>query len=152
MGAAYWSPEEGPLDDVYDFRTLTGGSFEIGPFSVTVERVNHPVETYGVRLEHAGRVLTYSADTGMCDALGRLAAGADLFLCEASYLDGPGNPPDLHLTAREAGEAATKAGVGRLLLTHLISAWGDGEETYRAAAEAFTGPVELVRPGARYEI
>ncbi|GAA5183128.1 MBL fold metallo-hydrolase [Rugosimonospora acidiphila] len=152
MTAAYWSPEEGPLDDVYDFRTLSGGTFEIGPFSVTVERVNHPVETYGIRLEHAGRVLAYSADTGMCDALGRLAAGADVFLCEASYLDGAVNPPDLHLTAREAGEAATKAGVGRLLLTHLISAWGNGDETYHAAAEAFTGPVELVRPGARYEI
>jgi ribonuclease BN (tRNA processing enzyme) len=97
-------------------------------------------------------VLAYSADSGMCDALGRLAAGADVFLCEASYLDGEANPPDLHLTGREAGEVATKAGVGRLLLTHLISAWGSGDGTYRAAAEAFTGPVELVRPGARYEI
>jgi ribonuclease BN (tRNA processing enzyme) len=152
LTAAYWSPEEGPLDDVYDFHTLTAGTFDIGPFSVTVERVNHPVETYGVRLEHNGRVLAYSADSGMCDALGRLAAGADVFLCEASYLDGAVNPPDLHLTGREAGEVATKAGVGRLLLTHLISAWGSGDGTYQAAAEAFTGPVELVRPGARYEI
>jgi ribonuclease BN (tRNA processing enzyme) len=152
MTAAYWSPDEGPLDDVYDFRTLTVGAFELGPFAVTVDRVNHPVETYGVRLEHAGRVLTYSADSGVCDALGRLAAGADVFLCEASYLDGVANPPDLHLTGREAGEVAAKAGVGRLLLTHLVSAWGDAKETYDAASGAFDGPVDLVRPGAVYEI
>src|ERR1051326_4880799 len=91
MGA-YGVPDEGPIEDVYDFRTLAPDTFDLGPFRVTVERVNHPIETYGVRLEHDGRVLTYSADTGVCDALTRLAHGADLFLCEASYLDGADNP------------------------------------------------------------
>ncbi len=152
MAAAYWSPDEGPLDDVYEFRTLEAGTFQLGPFTVTTERVNHPVETYGVRFEYRGRVLAYSADSGVCDVLDRLAAGADLFLCEASYLDSAVNPPDLHLTGREAGEVAAKAGVGKLLLTHLVSAWGDAEETYQAAAGAFDGPVELVRPGSVYEI
>ncbi|HEX8630059.1 MAG TPA: MBL fold metallo-hydrolase, partial [Catenuloplanes sp.] len=116
---AAYSPDEGPVDDVYTFYGLQPGTFPIGPFTVTVDRVNHPIETYGVRLEHDGSVLAYSADTAPCEALVRLAQDADLFLCEASYLDGVDNPPDLHLTGREAGEAATKAGVGRLLLTHL---------------------------------
>jgi ribonuclease BN (tRNA processing enzyme) len=150
--AAYGSPDEEPLDDVYDFRTLTPGSFPIGPFAVTVERVNHPVETFGVRIEHAGRSLAYSADTAPCDALVRLAQRADAFLCEASYVDGEDNPPDLHLTGREAGEAAAKADVGRLLLTHLVSAWGDPVATRQAAEATFPGPVDLVRPGDRYEI
>jgi ribonuclease BN (tRNA processing enzyme) len=152
MAAVYGSFEEGPLDNVYSFHTLTPGTFALGPFTVTVARVNHPVETFGVRLEHAGRVLAYSADTGMCDAVVRLAHHADVFLCEAAYLDGEDNPPDLHLTGREAGEAATKAGAGRLLLTHLVSAWGDAEATYDAAVGSFPGPVELVRPGNTYEI
>ena len=152
LGAAYGFPEEGPLDDVYAFHTLAPGAFGVGPFTVTVERVNHPVETYGVRLEHAGRVLTYSADTAPCDALLRLAHGADVFLCEASYLDGIDNPPDIHLTGREAGEAAAKADVGRLLLTHLVNAWGSEARTYDAAASAYSGPIEVVRPGCRYVI
>jgi ribonuclease BN (tRNA processing enzyme) len=152
LTAAYGAVDEGPLEDVYEFRTLQAGTFTLGPFSVTVERVNHPVETFGVRLEHGGRVLAYSADTGPCEALGRLAQHADLFLCEASYVDGEDNPPDLHLTGREAGEAAAKAGVGQLLLTHLVSAWGDPEVTYEAASATFPGPVWLVRPGDRYEI
>jgi ribonuclease BN (tRNA processing enzyme) len=150
--AAAYGPDDGALDDVYTFYGLQPGTFPIGPFTVTVDRVNHPVETYGVRLEHNGRVLAYSGDTAACDALPRLAQGADLFLCEASYLDGMDNPPDLHMTGREAGEAATKAGARRLLLTHLVTAWGSEAETLDNAVSAFHGPVEIVRPGARYEV
>ncbi|MEV4625870.1 MBL fold metallo-hydrolase [Micromonospora sp. NPDC049523] len=150
--AAAYSQEETGVDDVYTFYGLQPGSFPIGPFTVTVDRVNHPVETYGVRLEHNGRSLAYSSDTAPCEALLRLAQGADLFLCEASYLDGVDNPPDLHLTGREAGEIATKSEVGRLVLTHLVSAWGSEALTHEAAASAFAGPVEIARPGARYDI
>ncbi|WP_326560676.1 MBL fold metallo-hydrolase [Micromonospora sp. NBC_01796] len=150
--ASAYSQEETGVDDVYTFYGLQPGSFPIGPFTVTVDRVNHPVETYGVRLEHNGRSLAYSSDTAPCEALLRLAQGADLFLCEASYLDGVDNPPDLHLTGREAGEIATKSEVGRLVLTHLVSAWGSEALTHEAAASAFAGPVEIARPGARYDI
>lgn len=150
--AAAYSADEGPVDDVYTFYGLQPGTFPLGPFTVTVDQVNHPIETYGVRLEHEGRVLCYSSDTAPCEALLRLAHGADVFLCEASYLEGAANPPGLHLTGRDAGEAATKAGAGRLLLTHLVAAWGSEAATQEEAEAAFAGPVEVVRPGARYQI
>lgn len=150
--AAAYAADAAPLDDVYTFYSLQPGTFPIGPFTVTVDQVNHPVETYGVRVEHGGVVLAYSADTAPCDALLRLAQGADLFLCEASYLDEVPHPPDLHLTGREAGEVATKAGVRRLVLTHLVTAWGSEALTYEAATAAYTGPVDIARPGARYEL
>jgi ribonuclease BN (tRNA processing enzyme) len=149
LAAAYG---EDTLEDVYTFHELASGTFPIGPFSVTVDRVNHPVETYGVRLEHDGRVLAYSADTAPCDALLRLAHGADLFLCEASYNDGQTNPPDLHLTGRDAGEAATKAGAARLVLTHLVAAWSSEANAFESASAAFAGPVEVARAGARYTV
>lgn len=151
MIGAYGS-DEGPLDDVYTFYSLQPGTFPIGPMAVTVERVDHPVETYGVRIEHAGRVLAYSADTAPCEAVLRLAYGADSFLCEASYLASENNPPGLHMTGRDAGEAATKAGVGRLLLTHLVPAWGSEAVTLDEATSAFDGPIDVVRPGSCYEI
>jgi ribonuclease BN (tRNA processing enzyme) len=152
--AAAYGGENEPMSigDVYTFYALQPGSFPIGPFQITVDRVNHPIETYGVRIEHDGKVLTYSADTGTSEALIRLAQGADAFLCEASYLDGVDNPPDLHLTGREAAEHATKAGVGRLLLTHLVPAWCSEALTLEAASSAFAGPIDVVRPGARYDI
>lgn len=152
LSDAYGSPDEGSLEDVYEFHTLSPGSFTVGPLQVTSDHMNHPVETFGFRIEHRGRVLVYSADTGMCDSLVRLAHNADAFLCEASYLDGMDNPPDLHLTGREAGQVATKAGVSRLLLTHLVRAWGCEEATVEAAASAFSGSVCVVRPGEQYEI
>jgi ribonuclease BN (tRNA processing enzyme) len=150
--AAAYSADNEPLDDVYTFYGLQPGTFPIGPLLVTVDRVNHPIETYGVRIEHDGHVLAYSADTAPCEPLLRLAAGADLFLCEASYLDGADNPPGLHLTGGEAGEAATKAGVGKLLLTHLVPAWVSEASIVDAACAAYAGPVEVVRPGARYDL
>ena len=150
LSACYGGDE--PVTDVYTFYALQPGTFPIGPLQITVDRVNHPVETYGVRIEHDGRVLAYSADSAPCEALIRLALGADVFLCEASYLDGGDNPPDLHLTGHEAAEHASKAGVGRLLLTHLIPAWGSEALTLEAATGAFDGPIEIVRPGARYDI
>ena len=150
--AAAYSSEAEPVDDVYTFYGLQPGTFPIGPFTITVDRVNHPIETYGIRVEQGGRVLAYSSDTAPCEALLRLAQGADLFLCEASYLDGADNPPDLHLTGGEAGEAATKADVGRLLLTHLVPAWASEASTVEAATAAFAGPVDVVRPGSRYDL
>jgi ribonuclease BN (tRNA processing enzyme) len=150
--AAAYSGEDDPLEDVYTFYGLQPGSFPIGPFQVVVDRVNHPIETYGARIEHGDRALAYSSDTAPSDALLRLAHRADAFLCEASYIDGMDNPPDLHLTGREAGEIATKASAGRLLLTHLVTAWGSEALTYEAATQTFAGEVEIVRPGARYEI
>ncbi|TMM32579.1 MAG: MBL fold metallo-hydrolase [Actinobacteria bacterium] len=152
LAAAYGSPDEGPLSDVYTFHTLTPGTVCIGPFTVAVERVNHPVETFGVRVDHDGRSLAYSGDTAPCDAVVRLAQRADLFLCEAAWSEDADNPPGIHLTGREAGELAAKADAGRLLLTHLVTAWGDPRATYQAASAGFPGPVTLVRPGDTYEI
>jgi ribonuclease BN (tRNA processing enzyme) len=152
LAAAYGAFGEGPLDDVYAFHDLKPGTVDIGPFLVTVDRVNHPVETYGVRLEHNGHVLAYSADTAPCEALNRLAQDADLFLCEASYIDGEDNPPDLHLTGREAGEAATKAGAAQLVLTHMVAAWGSEAKAIESAASVFPGPLDVARAGARYDV
>jgi ribonuclease BN (tRNA processing enzyme) len=108
--------------------------------------MNHPVETFGFRVEHGGWTIAYSADTGESDALVRLARDADLLLCEASFLDQPGNTPDVHLSARQAGQHAAKAGAGELVLTHLV-AWNDPELSLAEAAGTFSGQVSLAAPG-----
>jgi ribonuclease BN (tRNA processing enzyme) len=146
MTRAY-SLEPGPeVAKAFDFRTLTPGTYRIGPIELTADHVNHPVETFGFRLEHAGRSLAYSADTGESPALDALARDADLLLCEASFMDGPGLPPGLHLTARQAGEHATRAGARRLVLTHLVP-WNDRERSLAEAAQAYAGPITLAASG-----
>ncbi len=145
------------MSPAFSFETLTPGTRRIGPFQVTADHMNHPVETFAFRLEHGGRALAYSADTGESAALVRLARGADLLLCEASFAEVPAdagaapNPPDLHLTGRQAGQHAARAEVGELVLTHLV-AWNDQAAVLAEAAGTFGGPLSLAASGAIFDL
>ena len=130
----------------FTFETLAPGSMRIGPFDVTLAHMNHPVETFGFRFAHGGRTLAYTGDTGETDAVVGLARDADVFLSEAAFLDGPGLPPDLHLTARQAGGYASRAGAGELVLTHL-QPWNDREAAREEAASSFGGRVDVAVSG-----
>jgi ribonuclease BN (tRNA processing enzyme) len=144
--AGLGSTEVSAVQARFEFSDLEPGTTEIGPFRVTTDRMNHPVETFGFRVEHAGWQLAYSADTGVSEALVRLAAGADLLLCEASFLDGQDTRPDLHLTARQAATHAARAGVGHLVLTHLVP-WNDRNRTLAEADGIYQGPLTLATSG-----
>lgn len=148
------------LTDAFTFHPLTDGCrAEVAGAVLRAGAVDHLCEAYALRVEHGGRSLVYSGDTGPCAGLVELAAGADVLLCEATWPhtgiwgDNPdGGPPDgVHLSGRQAGEHAAAAGVGRLLLTH-VPVWFDGEKLLAEAKEAFDGPVELVEPDSSYEI
>jgi len=144
-------PDEKCMSEVFNFHTLTPGRFRLGPFAVVTDLVSHPVEAYGFRIEHAGKVITYSGDTGPCDTLRALAEGTDLFLCEASFTLGKEDIPELHLNGREAGEHANRAGAGRLVLTH-IPPWTDPGINLNDARDVFDGPVDIAEPGAVYDL
>ena len=153
LATAYGPAEHGGLASSFEFVEWTAGSHAIGPLQVTVAQMAHPVETWGMRVEHDGTVLVYSADTGPCEALVGLAHDADLALFEAAFEAGRDDhaPPDLHLTAGDAGRAATAAGVRRLVVTHLPP-WNDPEVARRDAAAAYHGPVDLAAPGSTYAL
>jgi ribonuclease BN (tRNA processing enzyme) len=146
LARAYGFAEEPGMTGAFEFGTLRPGTRHIGPFEITLARMNHPVETYGFRVAAGGRVIAYSADTGPSDALVGLARDADLLLCEATFLDGPGLPANLHMSAKQAAEHAARAGAGRLMLTHLAP-WYDRQRSQAEAAAAFPGPLELATSG-----
>ena len=149
LALAYDADGDG-LTDVFDFVPVGPGSFELGPFEVSLARTAHPIECYAIRLTVDGRTLVYTGDTGPCERVIELARGADVLLAEAAHPPGPGLPPELHLTGREAAEHASAAGVGRLLLTHIPS-WVDEIGQLFSASQVFS-ETELVRVGATYEI
>jgi ribonuclease BN (tRNA processing enzyme) len=152
MARAYGLDPDPGMRETFDFRTLGDETWEVGPFRVTTARVNHPVEAYGFRVEHGGRVLAYSGDTGECDALVELARDADVFLCEACWFEGPGLPEDMHLTGRTAAEHATRAGAKKLVLTHLLP-WNDAVRALaEAKASGFQGEIEVAQQGAVYDL
>ena len=68
--------------------------------------MNHPVETFGVRVEHGGTVIAYSADTAPCESLLRLAQDSTLFLCEAQLPRRAGESP--RIAPHRAGSRRTR--------------------------------------------
>ncbi len=139
------------LFDVFDFRPLGVRTVHIGEFEIDAAGVEHPCESYALRIRHGGRCLVYTGDTGPCDRLAGFAAGADLLLAEASWTHGADKPAGLHLSGRQAGELAAAADVGRLLLTH-VPPWTDPQQVLAEARSVHHGPVELARAGADYEV
>jgi ribonuclease BN (tRNA processing enzyme) len=139
------------MREEFDVRTFPQGEFDAGPFRVTTARVAHPVPAYAIRLEYDGKVMVYSGDTGPTPALVELASGADLLLCEAAFQDGADNPPDLHLTGREAGEHAAAAGASHLVITH-VPPWGDPARAVAEARQAYDGPVSAARLGDTWDV
>ena len=74
-----------------------------------------------------------------------------MFLCEASWTHDPNRPPGLHLSGTEAGQAAAKAGVAELLLTH-IPPWTSREDVISEAKAEFDGPVHAVVCGESFAV
>lgn len=92
------------------------------------------------RFELEDRVVAYSGDTAWTPALPHLAAGADLFVCEATLRD---DPTPTHLSYRELLAHRHEFDARRILLTHL------GPEMLDATVES---PFELAQDGGRIEI
>ncbi|MCB0914495.1 MAG: MBL fold metallo-hydrolase [Actinobacteria bacterium] len=145
LASAYGMDPDPGMSDCFDARGYPTGEFQVGPFTVVATKVTHPVECYALRVTAAGRTLVFSGDTAPCEALVEAARGADVALFEASFREQDDNPDGLHLTARQAGLLAAEAGVGRLILTHLV-AWHDNSGAL-AEAEVFGGDVSLAEPG-----
>ena len=93
-----------------------------------------------------GQRIAYVADCRYSDENCRkiidLAEGADIFFCEAAFLDRDRDRAQerAHLTARQAGELARLAKVKKLEIFHFSPKYeGEADLLYREAEEAFRG-------------
>jgi ribonuclease BN (tRNA processing enzyme) len=96
-----------------------------------------------------GRSVTYSGDSGECEALAELAHRTSLFVCECSFPEEEAVPN--HLTPTGAAAIAVAAGVEKLLLTHFYPAMDPAEARARAA-RVFSGPIECARDGSVHRV
>lgn len=141
-----------------------GVVFEDANLKVTAAVVDHPPMTsaFAYRFDAADRSIVISGDTRRSDALVALARGTDVLVHEAMLAaavdrliaDVP-NASDLkrsilshHTTAEDAGRVAQAAGVGTLVLSHLVPAEDprvSDEMWIEAARTHFRGRVILGR-------
>lgn len=145
-----WAAAELLSNDVFEHYVIDEASqYELESIRINFIAMVHLVESYGVRVEANGKILAYSGDTGLCPQLSILAAGADIFLCEATFSDGICAEEGHHLSARSAASCAAENGVGHLLLTHFH---GDqAAEILENAGKRFPA-TELTKIGERYEV
>lgn len=129
-------PDLRELVDIVEF--TEGDVLAEGGLTVSALRVDHPPVTdcFALRFDHAEASVVFSADTAYFPPLADFAGGADILVHEAMLAEGvdrlvarTGNGARLkehllasHSFAEEAGAIATAAGVGRLVLHHLIPA------------------------------
>lgn len=142
-----------PYKNVYAMEELVEGhDLQLGPFTFSFLKTKHSIPCYAMAVYLAGeKKLVYSADTEHFSFLSDFARGAELFLCEANYLEedlqkGAGN----HLTARQAASISHEAGVGTLLLTHLLPF--RNQQAYLAEAGQVFNNVEIAKEGMCYDL
>lgn len=140
----------------------------------TLRRVSH--RSLALRFDVRGHSIVFSGDTAWSANLVELARGADVLVCEAmhvaatrrgfdervaagAYADNPEgiwrHIVDTHTPLDVAGRMAREAGVGTLVLNHIIpGGWNpelDDEFYRREAAREFTGRIIVGRDGLLIE-
>ncbi|MEW6489730.1 MAG: MBL fold metallo-hydrolase [Thermodesulfobacteriota bacterium] len=139
-----------PREYDLDLREVApGGEAALGELRCRAGAVRHLPSSLAWRFERGGRSAVVSGDTGPSPELEDFARGADLLVLEASLP--PSAEMAAHLTARQAGELARRAGVGRLVLTHFYPA-AEAVDPAVFAAEAFGRAVVVATDGARFEV
>jgi len=127
-------------------------------------------KSYAYRFEGAGRVIVLTGDTGPSDAVTKLAEGADLLVSEVNQpeeakqrrmLNGDWqrlspaeqaafmrHMTEEHLTPEEVGKMAQRAGVKKVVLTHILATSDPNDDYARYAAgvhKYFAGEVVIAR-------
>jgi ribonuclease Z len=107
-----------------------GSVVTAGGRTVTIDEMSEP---------RPGQVFAFIMDTRLCDGALALAEGADLLVCESTFLE---RDADLaaaygHLTAGQAAQIAAEAGARRLILTHFSQRYPDDSEFAAEAGEIF---------------
>jgi len=122
--------------------------FTTGGLTVsTAPNAHGAMPNFAVRVEAAGAgAVVYSSDTLPCEAVVNLARGARTLVHEATYLERDRKPGKVvaHSTGAEAGDIAARAGVERLILTHVGAEYHDDAGALAAEARGrFGGAVEV---------
>ena len=153
-----WQP---PVEVV---EVTSGHVLAEGGVTITAEPTDHsPVRpTVGYRVEHGGGTVAIAGDTVPCDGLDRLVMGADVYvqtvlrpsLVEQVPMQRFKDTIDYHSSVVQAAETAARAGVGTLVMTHLVPApfpGTEGEWVAEAAAH-FGGEIVLAQDLTSIEV
>lgn len=119
----------------------------------SLEREGRVISLSEVSTPRRGQRFAFLMDTRVCASAVRLARGADLLVCESTYLasesaDAHNNG---HLTAAQAAGIAREAGARQLVLTHFSQRYSD-TAAFVTEAAAIHAQVVAVQDGDQVEV
>jgi ribonuclease Z len=86
-----------------------------------------------------GKIVAYVTDTLLCDGCYKAAENADMLICEATYSSKLTDKSEehSHMTAKQAGQLASKANVNQLVLVHFSARYKNTQEVEEDARDVF---------------
>lgn len=125
----------------------------IGPFDIEHLKTLHPVPCYAFRITErsTGKVLVFTADSGFIEDFIPFCESADYLLADSNFYKGMENHT-VHMTAKECGQIASKAGVSNLILTHLPQTGNWSDLVQQAQEESPDTTVQLAEKDRHYNI
>ena len=94
--------------------------------------------------------LFYTGDTDLCDTIIEGARGVDVLLSEVGFTSDE-TEPDMHMDGTRAGEVATRAGVGRMIATH-IQPWTPRDRVASEIRQTWSGPLDFATSGMQVSL
>lgn len=143
------------LGEPEDFPIRLAGTGEtdtmnIGPFHVAAGKTVHSSDSLSYRFEHNGKSIVFTGDADYDRKLIDIAGNADVLIADCSFPDS--QKAKGHLSSKECGLIARKAGVKKLILSHIYPSPVPDAERVREAAEVFDGEIVLAEDLMNMEI
>jgi len=123
---------------------LSDHPHQIGDLTIKTRKTDHTDNSICYRIEKNNKAFFYSGDTGYNDNIISLATDCQLAVIEASNNE-EAHIED-HLTPQLAGKIASRAGVKKLVLTHMYPEVGR-EDALRDVSRVYTGEIIIAQDG-----
>jgi ribonuclease Z len=146
---------------------LSFESFEVDHFPV--------VPAFGYRVRYDSRSVILSGDTSFCESLAVASEGADMLVCEAMNAELMGqlitglqfagrereaglmsDVPSYHIATTEIARLAARAGVGEVVLSHIIppipNDSGFENQFMAGMSDVYGGPIRVARDMQRIPV
>jgi len=114
---------------------------DLGPFNVFAANTIHSNDSVAYRFEQGGKSIVFTGDADYDQGIIELSINTDLLIADCSFPDSM--KAKGHLTSKECGIVAKKAGVKKLILSHLYPADIPDIDRIKEAQEVFDGKVVL---------
>ncbi len=138
------------LEEAFIWKIIADRSCQrIGDQNWKWSKTDHYVETMASRVDVGESSFIFTADTGPNWDINQLGESVSLAISESTFLADREHEGILHLSARQAGELATKINAAHLVLSHLAPG-EEGERHTKQASQMFNGRVTVAAAGDQY--